>query len=446
MIFSTNGTLSQAPSKNFIKNSCVEIARDWFNWNDETTSPRSLIHFDRYIPSIAKNKNCVWYADWQIARELLDDIPKTRFINRTSLSDGEYQLAYCNAMFPGRTVMCGLDHPNQRPLPVEAAIFECFVNFQSIPTPYFNTETRCYGTTYPELPTAFVIDVDEHDKDSLFPKLWDHHCYQIFDAHDISPPAAIVINPQSMNAHYQFLMDWTAEDKRNTTKAMARYNAIRKNLTLLFGGDVEYQNGGTRTPWFLSGHHRLNPKQKTNSKHRIDVSCDPICHFSIGYELKKYTLDELEALIETIKTLLGPDKVALAYSLDTSFLDHLSDMEARRRHNTTPPTSSFNNTITPAAPATTAKPQRKRTSCGGGLSFAEQLEYAAIPVNQIVENHRDKYLFSMGALHGRDLAAHYQATGDRAAFREEVQTYLAHVNTRLVKPLTAAEVRKTAKL
>ena len=92
---------------------------------------RPIVHFERYIPKIASAHECMWMADWQIARnqELQADLPKTRFINRTPLSDVEYQWAYCDAMFPGKTVMCGGEHPNQRPLPVEAAIFECFVNF-----------------------------------------------------------------------------------------------------------------------------------------------------------------------------------------------------------------------------------------------------------------------------------------------------------------------------
>lgn len=255
-----------------------------------------------------------------------------------------------------------------------------------------------------------------------------------------------------MNAHYQFLVHWTDEDKRNPKAAIARYDTIRKNLTLLFGADVGYQNGGTRTPWFLPGHHRLNPKQKTNSKNRIDISSDPICHYSIGYELKKYSLDELEALIEQVVGILGPDKTALAFSCDTSSFDFFTDehnalVTYKRNALSTSPTKISKQPQTSRSPTEVKQHSKakRRTSGGGGLSFVAQREYAATPVNQIVKSCRDKYLFSICALRGRDLSARYQASGDRGAFYEDLNAYLARVNVRLAEPMTAAEVRKTAK-
>src|ERR1700722_14481553 len=215
----------------------------------------------------------------------------------------------------------------------------------------------------------------------MFPKLWSNHCYQIFDACGLPPPATIVINPQSMNAHYQFLVHWTDEDKRNPKAAIARYDTIRKNLTLLFGADVGYQNGGTRTPWFLPSHHRLNPKQKTNSKNRIDISSDPICHYSIGYELKKYRLDELEALIEQVVGILGPDKTALAFSCDTSSFDFFTDehnalVTYKRNALSTSPTKISKQPQTSPSPTEVKQHSKakRRTSGGGGLSFVAQRE------------------------------------------------------------------------
>jgi hypothetical protein len=49
MVFSTCPARSQAPSEKFIKNSCVDIARDWFRWNadDEAALPNQ--QFEKLI-------------------------------------------------------------------------------------------------------------------------------------------------------------------------------------------------------------------------------------------------------------------------------------------------------------------------------------------------------------------------------------------------------------
>jgi hypothetical protein len=409
-----------------------------------------LSEFETYIPDIA-NLLCdgdsfavdsFWLAPWQIARTkvLLDDLPTTRFLNRTPLPDAEYQMAYCDAFFPGKTAMCGLEHPNQKPLATQAAIFCQFGNFQAIPSQYyskkqqrwkhnFNSTTKCYVTTYPELPTAFVVEIDSNDADCAFQKLWgDIRSYQLFDVHKHLPrPAMVVVNSRTLNPHFQYLMEWKSEDRRDPRRAIERYDATRGKFTLLFGGDTQFQNCGTRMPWYFVGNHNAYPKRKATKAHQINVADTPLFHYSIGYELKKWTLDELEAMIAVIEYHLGPEKVALAYSQDT-FSDTLHNTVSQQKE-----------------PEQARTQSKKRKSSGGGPTFEEQLKYAAIPIDQVEEGIRDKYIFSVGALSARDLAAIFQASGNRRAFYEEIHANLTHVNARLRQPMTAGEVRKTAR-
>ena len=44
MIFSTNGrALSQAPVRKYIKNTCVDVAANWFRWDDEDAPPSKQV-------------------------------------------------------------------------------------------------------------------------------------------------------------------------------------------------------------------------------------------------------------------------------------------------------------------------------------------------------------------------------------------------------------------
>jgi hypothetical protein len=150
----------------------------------------------------------------------------------------------------------------------------------------------------------------------------------------------------------------------------------------------------------MEGRDRAKPRQKTGSKRKTDISVDAPYHNAILYELNGYTLDDLEALANQLRAILGPDKVALALSAQEN---KASILETPKTNNHSHDTTEEQPVIPPEKfikeDAKPAKRKKKRTKSNGPTKrqkfpMADQIALAALPIHKITTNFRDKGLLA----------------------------------------------------
>ena len=336
----------------------TDIAAAWFGWDIDEPSPvveesptvpqtvpdTTILHLEKYIPTpkqlddneelTASQRLAIWssryeYHDWEL-QDILDNTTSIHNHSGQSLADYKKDLGAVIAPDASR-VWSGATH-NATKLKASAALSTRYINVKDSPRynrAWYNKgkpeEERQFGWVYdtPPLPNCMPFDVDENKPGSLFPKLFNVRCYQLFEAYPgLSKPAFVTVNADSLNAHYLFFMCWTDVDFANIPATLTRYNTIRKRLTALFGADCEYQGAVIRSPLYKAGQHRKDPRKKPPRRKTssgvpieekvIDISVEAPFAYGILYPIVGYTLDELEQLANQLEAILGREKVTMA--------------------------------------------------------------------------------------------------------------------------------------
>ena len=307
-------------------------------------------------------------------------------------------------------ILCGLNN-NGEQRDVARAIYLRKINLQAIPWGR-NAAERRWNLSYRELPKTMAFDIDE-TKTEAFAALFGPHyrCYQIFDALDIPPPLVVTINPVTLNCQYIYEMRWTEADRAKPQAAKREYEALRRRLSVLFGGDPRFGNHVVRSPFFIAGHHRNHPDAATRSRKRIDVENDSLFHYSIWYQPHGYSLADLRELVRYLEELHGPNAPATPAELST-------------------PAGSD--------PKTYAGPN------GNRLPISQQLSYAGRDPRTVAVGERNVFIFSCAAVKCRRMATRFRdRAGDYAGFMAAVLPGLLETNARLGSPLDEKEVRNS---
>jgi hypothetical protein len=269
-----------------------------------TTNADDLIHYAEIDTNPALRRRLI--SDTEAQSIIEDEWNKCPFY--TNMSDNhsieELQQHFIESL-DQREILCGYaDNKNQ--LSVEYAVYCRKINLRATPHGW-NWSERCWNKSY-HLPRFMTFDIDQNKASSPFKNLFgDYKAEEIHDALDIARPLVTTINPISGNAQYIYKMSWSFEDMMRFTKDeasfLAEYDAVRRELSNLFGGDPGLINHVLRSPMFIAGWHRKNPNRKTSSKYRIDIGNESLFHRSIWYNPKAYTLQELKALIVYLRDL-----------------------------------------------------------------------------------------------------------------------------------------------
>ena len=144
--------------------------------------------------------------------------------------------------------------------------------------------------------------------------------FMIFVATNFSTPTRLATpsnhHSQSNSSECSLLVSHIL-DRQRSSEHSCRLGTIPRHLSRADAAlwcRLEYQHGIIRSPYYMEGRHRAKPRQKTGSKKKTDISEEAPYHNAILYDLNGYTLDDLEALANQLRAILGPEKVALALS------------------------------------------------------------------------------------------------------------------------------------
>ncbi len=355
-------------------------------------------------------------SDWE-AQGLIERIcgNETDFFytNNSALSLDELREHFCTLMpsvgiQENPKVLCGFNN-NGEQRDVARAINMRKVNLQAIPWGR-NRDERRWNLGYNTLPKLMAFDIDENkspDFAALYP---DYRGYEIFDALDVPPPLVITINPVTLNCQYIYEMRWTDNDRKNPTAAKKAYGSIRKRLSLLFGGDPQFCNHVVRFPFYIAGHHRNNPNQRTTSRKQIDVNEDSLFHYSKWYDPHAYTLAELRDIARYLEELHGNP------------IDETSVVEAFTDAKTTPLTDYRPN--------------------GNRLPINEQLADSRRDPTSVIVGERNVFMFSCAAVRCRRIAGTFRKSR-HDDYSRRYQAFMTTVllNRKLTVPLDDKEVR-----
>jgi Replicase family len=356
-------------------------------------------------------------SDWEV-QELIETVcgNDTDFFytNNSSLSFDELREHFCTLMpsvgiQENPKVLCGYNN-NGEQRDVARAIHMRKINLQAIPWGKNRAERR-WNLDYNDLPKLMAFDIDENkspDFAALYP---DYRCYEIFDALDIRPPLVITINPVTLNCQYIYEMQWTDNDRKNPTAAKQEYESVRKRLSVLFGGDPRFANHVVRSPFYIAGHHRINPHQKTTSRKQIDVDGDSLFHYSKWYDPHPYTLTELWGIVRYLEELRG-----------TSISE------------------------SPAADAIKTPETKAYRTNGNRLPINQQSAYSCRDPASVIVGERNVFIFSCAAVKCRRIAGTFRNSGYDYSqryqdFMTRVLPGLLELNGKLTSPLDDKEVR-----
>jgi replicase family protein len=361
-------------------------------------------------------------SDWE-AQELIGTICGNDadffYTNNSSLSLDELRDHFCTLM-PSvgiqeePKVLCGFNN-NGEQRDVGRAINMRKINLQAIPWGR-NCDERRWNLAYNDLPRLMAFDIDENkspDFAALYP---DYRCYEIFDALDIAPPLVTTINPVTLNCQYIYEIQWTENDRKNPAVARKEYDSVRKRLSLLFGGDPMFGNHVVRSPFYIAGHHRINPDQRTTSRKQIDVDAESLFHYSKWYDPHPYTLAELWGIVGYLEELHGTP-VAESPAVETVY-----------------------------AAKTTTTPTDYRPN-GNRLPINEQLAHSRREPTSVIVGERNVFIFSCAAVKSRRIAGTFRNNRDDD-YSQRYQGFMAAVlpgilelNGKLTNPLDDKEVQ-----
>ena len=228
----------------------------------------------------------------------------------------------------------------------------------------------------------------------------------------------------SGNCQAVFEMAWEFEDIINAEKTYCEYEKVRKELNQLLGADQGYVNYVVRSPFYLPGHHRINPNA---SKKLINITNDALWHHSVWYQPHRYTLTELKGIIEYLKKLHdGHGKIPSEFLEGGAAAPNVKRLVETQKKSKKP---------------IETKPARR-------FPISKQREHAAIPAAYIHEHGRDGnsgrncWLFAGTAVACRraDIAAKYRGSKDREGFLAYARTIAFELNGQLHEPMDRNEV------
>jgi Replicase family/Primase C terminal 1 (PriCT-1) len=321
MIFSISNLQSQATSQKYVKNSfvdrradCTEIAREWFNWDDNDASPSpwspeqlelnaAILNDDKDAERLALRKlgllNDVDTLS-MLADKCGDDL-ELFWTNKSSWTYEKLQAHYVSripsvlANKDDPQIFCGYHHEKRSSKSVVKGIFCRFNNIRSIPCGY-DTMTGGYSQDTPPLPRLLAFDIDRNIFGAEKPA-------DIFEAHVIARPFFTSENPVSGHCHAVYEVKYNAEEWIDWKRTSRELDAITKELTRLIGADPTYNGHVIRSPWFITGFHKNKPASDTGNL--INTNTSSTYHKSTFYQPHAYTLTELRELIVYLKTLHG---------------------------------------------------------------------------------------------------------------------------------------------
>ena len=359
-------------------------------------------------------------SDWE-AQALIEKICGNDadffYTNNSALSLDELREYFCTLMpsvgiQENPKVLCGFNN-NGEQRDVGRAINMRKINLQAIPWGR-NREERRWNLDYNALPKLMAFDIDENKSPDFVALYPDYRCYEIFDALDIAPPLVITINPVTLNCQYIYEIQWTDHDRNNPAVARKEYDSVRKHLSVLFGGDPMFGNHVVRSPFYIAGHHRINPDRKTTSRKQIDVDADSLFHYSKWNDPHPYTLSELWGIVRYLEELHGTPVAEFPV------------VEAVTDAKTTTPTDYRPN--------------------GNRLPINEQLAYSRREPTSVVIGERNLFVFSSAAVKCRHIAGTFRNSRDDysqryQAFMATVLPGILDLNGKLANPLDDKEVR-----
>jgi Primase C terminal 1 (PriCT-1) len=208
--------------------------------------------------------------------------------------------------FPFDKILCGYKKNSGKEF-VRQAVRKRFINFRAKPFGW-DALHETWNKNYPVPPIFMAFDVDEDKQTSPYNLLFpDYRCYEIHDAMDIARPLVTTINPISGNCQYVYSILWTDEDlerfMEHPDSVLREFEAIRKELSWLFGADRGFTNHVIRSPLYIAGHHKDDPERRTNTRYKFEVGAEALYHHSIWYNPDCYTLDDLRQLASELKEL-----------------------------------------------------------------------------------------------------------------------------------------------
>jgi hypothetical protein len=208
--------------------------------------------------------------------------------------------------FPFQQILCGYNKNSGKEF-VRQAVRKRFINFRAKPFGWDKLH-ETWNKNYPVPPIFMAFDVDEDKRTGPYNLLFpDYRCHEIHDALDIARPLVTTINPITGNCQYVYSILWTDEDLgrfiANPDAVLHEFDTIRKELSWLFGADKGFTNHVIRSPLYIAGHHKDDPKRKTTTTYRFAVGEEALYHHSTWYNPDCYTLDDLRQLASELKEL-----------------------------------------------------------------------------------------------------------------------------------------------
>jgi hypothetical protein len=362
MIFITSAVHNQAPFQKNIKDSCVDVAADWFRWDDEeankkaedeawakfltacdeataaTEPARNINNSSPPPPPPAPRKptaeevrriqiteaiDASWdnktarrnnlrehgiITDAEVAITIIGAHarPEDFATNKSSWSLTKLHANFCS-LLPGANrknpkAICGYRHEKKSPRPIIRAIFCRYIDIGHIPRGY-NKAARTTVVETPTLRKLFAIDLDSNKLSGPFRKLFPEidAAADIFKRHDIPRPLCAITNPLTKNAHAVYGVRYTREELQHPQATAAELRRIIKQITKWIGGDPGYASFVIRGPAYIAGWHKDDPAKECGKY--IDTTTESIWHETTWFEPHLYSLDELRELATFLKAL-----------------------------------------------------------------------------------------------------------------------------------------------
>ena len=306
MVFSTTAGQSQAPVQKYIKNSCVEVAREWFKWDDdvatqrdedwakffaqcpefttpptltrhnvvELSEPTSLSHYlgeskydASYIPGNMSEAEAV---------AQVEELPFESIVRNRSAQSMKELIGNLVSLMPDTQVFAGYHKERMAPKNVEQAIYCRYIGVRSRKVG-FNNDTHKYIRDNSQLVKLGVLDID-----CQRPQFIQRHgqlntAAEIFDElPDNYKPLLTVTNERSHNCHAAFQIAHSPEEEADPIGTNLKLKEALYDLADAIGADPGYNGYTMRGPLFVPGMHKNQKPSKTRGIFRRDPDTDKV--------------------------------------------------------------------------------------------------------------------------------------------------------------------------